>query len=97
MPTTRFDGLPWFEAIVSQELARYRAAIDKEICEAEQVFLEELDHALRTFQALRQRAASADEIADIDAAMADVCCGFTALRLKERARVWAAAIDALDC
>ena len=97
MPTTRFDGLPWFESAVVQELGRYRAAIDKELCGAEQVFLGELDRALQTFRALRQTAASAEEIANIDAAMADVRCGFTTLRLRERARVWACAIDALDC
>jgi hypothetical protein len=97
MAITRFDGLPWFEKIVAQELARYRTAIDKEIALTEQTFLEELDHALKAFQSLRQKAASAEEIANIDAAMANVCCGFTAIRLEERARVWATAIAALDC
>src|SRR5215204_4798538 len=96
MPITRFDGLPWFGSAVAHELDRYRAAIDKALCEAEPVFLEELDRALQTFCALRQTASSAEEIANIDAAMAGVRCGFTTLRVKERAMVWACAIDALD-
>ncbi|HET8974392.1 MAG TPA: hypothetical protein VFN63_14010, partial [Pseudolabrys sp.] len=33
MPITRFDGLPWFEAIVADELARYKTAIGEELCE----------------------------------------------------------------
>ena len=93
---TRFDGLPSFEAMVAQEVARYRAAIDKEIGQTEKLFHSELDRAIRTFQALRENAASADEIAKIEAAMADVCCGFTVIRIEERARVWATAISALD-
>jgi hypothetical protein len=97
MSATRFDGLPWFEAIVAQELARYRAVIEKEIGETEQTFLEELNHALRAFQSLRQKATSAEVIESIDAAMVDVSCGFTAIRLSERSRVWATAIAALDC
>jgi len=97
MPITRFDGLPWFEAIVTQELARYQTAINKELWETEQVFLEELNHALQAFQSLRQKATSAEEIASIDAAMADVCRGFATIRLSERARVWHTAILALDC
>ena len=81
MPTTRFDGLPSFEALVAQEVARYRAAIDKEICQTQQIFLEELNHALRTFQVLRQNATSAEEIKKIDAAMTDVWYGSTFMRL----------------
>ena len=95
-PHTRFDGLPSFEAMVAQEVALYRAAIDKEIGQTEKLFHNELNRALRTFQALRENAASADEIAKIEVAMADVCCGFTVIRLEERARVWATAISALD-
>ena len=97
MPTTRFDGLPWFEAIVANEVARYKTAIKKEIGETDQVFLKELSHALRAFKSLRQKATSAEEIETIEAAMADVCRGFTGIRLSERARVWATAIEALDC
>jgi hypothetical protein len=95
-PHTRFDGLPGFEATVAQEVARYRQAIDKEIGQTEKLFHNELNRALRTFRALRQNAASADEIAKIDETMADVCCGFTVIRLEERARVWATAISALE-
>jgi hypothetical protein len=94
---TRFDGLPSFEAMVAQEVARYRAAIDREISRTEQIFLQQLNYALRTFRVARQNATSAEEIANIDAAMGEVRCGFTALRLEERARVWATAITALDC
>ena len=97
MPTTRFDGLPWFEKIVAQELARYRTAIDQEIAETEQTFHEELDRALEAFRSICREGASAEEIATIEAAMADVCCGFTVIRLQERARVWSTAIAALDC
>jgi len=97
MPTTRFDGLPSFEALVAQEVARYRAVIDEEICQTEQIFLEELNHVLRTFQVLRQNATSAEEIARIDAAMTGVRYGFTVIRLEERSKVWATAITALDC
>jgi len=96
MPT-RFDGLPSFEALVAQEVARYRAAIDEEICQTEQIFLKELNHALRTFQVLRQNATSSEEIAKIDTAMTDVWYGFTVIRLEERSKVWATAITALDC
>jgi len=95
-PDTRFDGLPGFEAMVAQEVALYRAAIDKEIGQTEKLFHSELNRALWTFQGLRENAASADEIAKIEVAMADVCRGFTAIRLEERARVWATAISALD-
>ena len=66
MPITRFDGLPWFEAIVAKELARYQAAIGQELCETEQVFFQELDHALQAFEALRQKATSVEEIESID-------------------------------
>ena len=97
MAITRFDGLPWFEKLVAQELARYRTAIDREIAETEQTFYEELDRALEVFQSLRGKASSAEEIASIDAAMADVCCGFAVVRLEERSKVWASAIAALDC
>ena len=97
MAITRFDGLPWFEKIVAQELARFRTAIDREIAETEQTFHEELDRALEAFQSIRQEGASAEQIATIDAAMADVCCGFAVIRRQERCRVWATAIAALDC